>query len=175
MSNQKPLPEQPESKLPQSDPNAESDWLADLLKTPETGKEIGEDEHVESIGLSPISDLELEKIIRETMSEDWMSASNEEESPETQEEFRDEEFRQTFGTNDILNPAYYTDNGELPEETEDEDSEDLEEDEAEDEEEDYSLHNIGAIGGKPVGGRNDARAFFQNRKGDGNHQNSDGV
>ena len=119
MNNKNPLPDRPESQQPAPEGVNDNDWFDDLLKTPVTGEEIGEDEHAESLGLTPFSEQELEKIIQETLSEDWMSLEDEAALPETQEEFRDEEFRNTFGTNDILNPAYYTDNGELPEEVKD--------------------------------------------------------
>jgi len=116
MDNEKKSPDRPEAQQPVPEEATENEWFDDILESPVTGKEIGEDEHVESIGLTPFSEQELEKIIQEALSEDWMSTEDEAELPQTQEEFRDEEFRNTFGNNDILNPAYYTDNGELPEE-----------------------------------------------------------
>ena len=116
MNNKNPLPDRPEAQQPTPEGVNENDWFDDILKKPVTGKEIGEDEHAESLGLTPFSEQELEKIIQETLSEDWISLEDEAELPLTQEDFRDDEFRNTFGTNDILNPAYYTDNGELPEE-----------------------------------------------------------
>jgi len=115
----------PESLLEDAD-----GWFDDLLKSPDMGKEIGEDKHAESIGLSHISDLELEKIIQETMSDDWTVIAQEEqvlEPPAPMQEPIDE-------SDEFLNPSFYTDNGEMPEEEEDEDYEEEEEPEEEEEE-----------------------------------------
>jgi len=47
-------------------------WFDDLMRTPETGEEIGADEQaVASHDMPELSDMELEKIIQEAMAEDW--------------------------------------------------------------------------------------------------------
>lgn len=49
-----------------------NDWLDELLASPDTGDEIGADEHaVSAHGMSHLSDMELEKIMQEAMSDDW--------------------------------------------------------------------------------------------------------
>ena len=47
----------------------QDDWFDSLLKTPETGVEIGPDEQAIS-GLPELSDMELEKILQEALAED---------------------------------------------------------------------------------------------------------
>lgn len=59
-------------------------WFDDLLTSPETGNEIGTDETaMASYGMSELSDLELEKIMQEAMSEEWnLDIAAEEALPE---------------------------------------------------------------------------------------------
>lgn len=53
-------------------PSDDGHWFDDILKTPTTGEEIRTDEHaVASHGMSDISDMELEKIIQEAISDNW--------------------------------------------------------------------------------------------------------
>lgn len=50
----------------------DNDWFDKLLSKPETGKEIGEDPHAAASHDMPnISDMELERILKEARSEDW--------------------------------------------------------------------------------------------------------
>lgn len=59
----------------------EESWFDNLLTTPEVDSKLGPDEHaVSASGLSDISDMELEKIIQETMSSDWLDEETLEES-----------------------------------------------------------------------------------------------
>jgi len=126
------MPQNPSADIP-----GENDWFDDLLKTPESGKQIDADTHAEAIGLSNLADMELEKIIQETMSDDWTSLDEEMLLPEIEETLQGENFKDTFGNGKMLDPAYYTDNGELPpqqELTEDESENDPADNEAEYEE-----------------------------------------
>lgn len=97
-----------------ADALGENDWFDDILKTPEGGKEIEADSHAETMGLSNLADMELEKIIQETLSDDWTSLDDEALLPEIEETLHGDNFEDTFGTGEMLDPAYYTDNGELP-------------------------------------------------------------
>ena len=90
-----------------NDPNQENHWLDDFLDPSEMGEEIGPDEQaIFAAGLTNPEDMELEQIIREVSEE--MKAEEEAqqevpeepaepEYPETEEPFRDEEYRDTFG------------------------------------------------------------------------------
>lgn len=50
----------------------DADWFDNFLKEPEVGNEIGPDEQaVNAAGLSSIPDLELEKILQETIADNW--------------------------------------------------------------------------------------------------------
>ena len=61
----------------------ESEWFDGLLTTPDAGQEIGPDEHaVSSAGLVDISDLELEKIMQEALSDKWVEDAIQQESVE---------------------------------------------------------------------------------------------
>lgn len=52
------------------DPNQNSDWFGDLLHKPKVDQEIGPDERaVSAAGLSDLSDLEFEKIMKEALAE----------------------------------------------------------------------------------------------------------
>lgn len=52
------------------DPNQNSDWFEDLLHKPKVDEEIGPDERaVSAAGLSDLSDLEFEKIMKEALAE----------------------------------------------------------------------------------------------------------
>lgn len=108
-NNRPDLPQNPPLERPDG-----ADGFDDLLKEPEAGKEIGTDSHAETMGLSNIADMELEKIIQETMSDDWTSLDDEMLLPEIEETLHGDDFKDTFGTGEMLDPAYYTDNGELP-------------------------------------------------------------
>ena len=58
-----------------------SDWLDEILGTKNTPKELGPDEiAVAAAGLTHPDDAELEKIIQETLAEDWGA----EPEPQTQ-------------------------------------------------------------------------------------------
>jgi len=99
-------------KTPQPPVADDDNWIEDLLKSPELGKEIKEDTHAEGIGLSPISDLELEKIIQETMSDDWDVEANMNEPVLDPEVFKEEGDTSEEDIRSI--PIYYTDDGEMP-------------------------------------------------------------
>ena len=119
-----------EKKLPEL--SEDEKWLEDLLASPDPGQEIGADElAVASAGLTHPSDLELEQIIQETLREDWGAEQAQLEaalpepttffhapelfedpeiSPELPSvptsEFRDDEFRDTFGEGEILDQIF---------------------------------------------------------------------
>ena len=64
-------------------------WFDSLLTSPETGSEIGPDEHaISGLQLPELSDMELEKILQEALAEDWP----EEETPEETPPVIDEEY-----------------------------------------------------------------------------------
>ena len=101
-------------------PDGESvnDWLDEILKSPKQSAAEGLDTHAETMGLPSMADIELEKIIQETMADDWTSADDEMLLPEIEKTIQGDDFRDTFGNGEMLDPAYYTDNGELPPEEE---------------------------------------------------------
>ena len=64
-------------------PFEETDWFHELLHEPVLGEEIGVDEHaVTSAGLTHPNDAELDRIIQETLSEDWEEPQEEAPQPE---------------------------------------------------------------------------------------------
>lgn len=69
----------------------EDGWFDSLLTTPGKGDDIGPDEGaISGLPLSDISDMELEKILQETLAEDWSEeAPVEEEVPVLDQEYRD--------------------------------------------------------------------------------------
>lgn len=124
-----------ENKTPLS-PQDDS-WLQDLFNNPDLAPELEADElAVTSVGLTHPADLELEKIIQETLSQDWEAEAAQEELelpapelftmapdlvddaadpiansattviPSPVEEFRDDEFRDTFGEGEILDQIF---------------------------------------------------------------------
>ena len=104
-----------------TDPNQESDWFDDILNKPQQEKELGPDEKaVFSAGLSDLSDMEFEKIMQETLNEQWDPDAPVPEDEEDPLSVESEEYR-----ND------YTDEGVLPEK----DAEQENEEEPEEEEE----------------------------------------
>lgn len=88
-------------KLPEE--LADDKWLDNLLASPSAGEEIGPDEQaIASAGLTHPSDLELERIMRETMQEDWGAdeAALESQLPDVELDFAQDE-----GPSDsVLNP-----------------------------------------------------------------------
>ena len=73
-------------------PFDENEWFNELLREPMLGEEIGVDEQaVSSAGLTHPNDAELERIIQETMSEDWEEPQEpvQEEAPVLDQEYRD--------------------------------------------------------------------------------------
>lgn len=105
-----------ENKLP--DQQSDDQWLEELLTSPELGSEIGVDEQaIATAGLTHPSDLELEKIMQEVLSE--VRAEEEamaqtttippvqptvpQPEPET---FKDDEFRAAFGEGESLNQVF---------------------------------------------------------------------
>lgn len=86
------------------DEMSSEEWLDELFKKPHLAQEILADEQaMASAGLTHPSDLEFERIMRETLSEDWDA---DDEAMETElpipefidvAPFKDEEFRNTFG------------------------------------------------------------------------------
>lgn len=99
-----------------------SGWLEDLLTTPETGDEISADENaVSAHGMGSLSDMELEKIMQEAMSDDWnLEAILAEEG--IAEPFDDQPSKET-PAEESESDAAYSDDGEEPEEEEEEDEE----------------------------------------------------
>lgn len=69
--------------LPEND-----EWFDSLLSTPNLGGEIEPDEQAIS-GLPELSDIELEKIMKETLEEDWEEPVVEEEPPVPDEQYKD--------------------------------------------------------------------------------------
>ena len=102
-----------ENKLP--DQLSDDKWLEDLLAAPDMGTEIDVDEQaIASAGLTHPSDLEVEKIMQEVLSE---SLAEQEAAPQTApqkpapsapepETFKDDEFRAAFGEGEILNQVF---------------------------------------------------------------------
>ena len=63
------------------------DWFDTLLTSPEMNGEIGPDEQaISDLQLAELSDIELEKILREALEEDWPQ----EQPAKEPEPFRDE-------------------------------------------------------------------------------------
>ena len=82
---------QPEKKV--------DNWLDDVLDKPDLAKELGPDEQaVYSAGLTHPSDAEIEEIIQETLEQT--------ESEQSQEPFKDEEFRDAFGDGEELEATF---------------------------------------------------------------------
>ena len=132
-----------ENKLP--DELSDDKWLEELLSSPDLGTEISADEQaMADAGLTHPSDLELEKILREALNEDWGAdeAAQEaqlsdddikiagEEPMVTEPEFKDDEFRATFGEGEILDQVFSDQPiiKQEPEEPADENSEEPQED-----------------------------------------------
>ena len=101
-----------ENKLLQEQPKDE--WLDEFLATPKIAEEIGVDEQaVATAGLTHPSDLELEKIMQEILSEVQAekavaeSAVPEPTPPTAETEtFKDDEFRAAFGEGEDLNRIF---------------------------------------------------------------------
>lgn len=92
---------QPEKKV--------DNWLDDVLDKPDLAKELGPDEQaVYSAGLTHPSDAEIEEIIQETLEQT--------ESEQSQEPFKDEEFRDAFGDGEELEAAFDDESDEQTEE-----------------------------------------------------------
>ena len=115
--------------MEEKDRSRDDKWLDELLSSPDLGSEIGADEYaVTSAGLTHPSDLELEKIIQETLNENWgtdqaqmedgldepttffpapgQNAPTDTTSPLPSAEFRDDDFRDTFGEGEILDQIF---------------------------------------------------------------------
>lgn len=123
---------------PAAETPKEKAWLDELLKSPVGDNEPELDAHAETMGLPNIADMELEKIIQETMADDWTSMDDEMLLPEIEQTLQGDDFEDTFGTGELLDPAYYTDNGELPPPAEDpEEDDEPEYEEEEDDDPDY--------------------------------------
>lgn len=74
-----------------SDQPENTDWLDELLTEPSLSNEIGPDEHaVSSAGLSDLRDLELERIMQEALSDDWITDEPAEPEPPAVPEDTDE-------------------------------------------------------------------------------------
>jgi len=100
------------------------EWLENFLAAKETEKEIEADEQaVFSAGLTHPNDVELEKIMREVSADRWAEEKNAEQAKDDEEddvkeydpsappvipteEFKDEEFRDTFGEGEDLEQAF---------------------------------------------------------------------
>ena len=81
-----------------TDPNQEPKWLDDILQTPEQGEQIGPDEQaVSSTSFADLADIELEKILQETLSKDW--APEPVSVPETAAPVFDSEYSDDYGEN----------------------------------------------------------------------------
>ncbi len=98
MDEQKPTISENQSDIQWSDTPAEP------------ALEIGMDEQaVAAAGLTDPADLELEKIIQETKAGVWGQDDNEPPTPTTENAFKDEEFRSTFGEGESLNQVFSED------------------------------------------------------------------
>ena len=108
-----------DKKIP--DELSDDKWLDELLSSPDLGSEIEADEQaMTAAGLTHPSDLELEKILREARSENWGADEAAQEAQLSDDdikiagaepivpepEFRDEEFRATFGEGEILDQVF---------------------------------------------------------------------
>lgn len=109
---------------------AAEQWLDELLRAPEITTEIGADEQaVAAAGLTHPDDLEFEKIMKETLNENWNAdaAMQESELPvpdftatmdlSALETFKDDEFRDTFGEGEVLKQVFSSEPMPKPEET----------------------------------------------------------
>ncbi|MCD7755418.1 MAG: endolytic transglycosylase MltG [Firmicutes bacterium] len=91
-----------------SDQPEDTSWLDELLSAPEVGEEISSDDNaLSSLGLSGLDDMELEKIMKEAMSDDW----NLEDPIEPSEPvpIHDEEYRDYSDEAEESAPAAETD------------------------------------------------------------------
>lgn len=78
------------------DANQDSNWLDDILQTPDQAAQIGPDEQaVSSADLKDPADMELEKILQEALSQKWEPELVAEEN--TPEPVFDTEYRDEFG------------------------------------------------------------------------------
>ena len=108
-----------ENKLP--DQLSDDKWLEEFLAAPDLGAEIGVDEQaIAAAGLTHPSDLELEKIMQEVLSEVQAEEAAQKPSPAPAapqpqaesappaepETFKDDEFRATFGEGESLNQIF---------------------------------------------------------------------
>ena len=97
-------------------------WLDDFLAAKESEPEIGADEQaVFSAGLTHPDDLELEQIMKEVSSDNWVSEPDSKPQPEAPkpapipepapepETFKDEEFREAFGEGKELEQVFRND------------------------------------------------------------------
>ena len=87
----------------------EDGWFDSLMTNPVKESEIGPDEEaISGLQLPEISDMELEKILQEALSEDWPEeAAAEEEIPVLDQEYRDAEDDATDGyTGDNWDASY---------------------------------------------------------------------
>lgn len=91
-----------ENKLP--DASGDDKWLDELLASEGVGEPIGVDEYA-AAGLTHPDDLELEKIIQETLNEDWGSEPKP-KKPNGPTVFLDDEFRDTFGEGEELDQIF---------------------------------------------------------------------
>ena len=93
-----------------NNPSGNETWLDDVLSKPEVNNELGPDESaVYSAGLTDISDVEFEKIMRETKSEQWMTDEEspiQPDSPASAAEFHDDEYQDAFGDDEALADAF---------------------------------------------------------------------
>lgn len=89
-------------------PNEGDSWMDELFTTPDHGDEILPDEQaMSSAGLTHPEDMEIDRIIQETLSENWGAEQPEEEKPEeAPEPFRDEEYRDAFGEGEALEQIF---------------------------------------------------------------------
>lgn len=89
---------------------SDDQWLAEFLAAHEEDEPIREDsEAAATPGLIEPSDLELEKIIQETLAENWAADETDPEpqpQPSLQETFKDDEFRDTFGEGEALEQIF---------------------------------------------------------------------
>ena len=94
------------STIPENEaiPAPDIQWTGTLTSI---AQELGPDEQaVAAAGLTHPSDLELEKIIQETKAGIWGIEEDEPPVPTTENSFKDEEFRATFGEGEVLDQVF---------------------------------------------------------------------
>lgn len=96
------------------EPFDENEWFDSLLSKPVLGEEIGPDEQaISSAGLTHPSDAEVERIITETLSQDW--GQEEEPEPAPPEPYQDREYRDSTSSDFLPEPEDPVSTSDTPE------------------------------------------------------------